>query len=109
METMAAVAQTRLFMEEDYGKNNDSYTLAHGCFSGIFATDPNLSGAIASLGTTTEKGASCFAQNMTYAVSAPLTSTSSSFCVDSTGYTGNGVAVDKDGAAECQVATSTTP
>ena len=86
---------------EIYYGNNNSYSVARDCSSGMFADS-----AFAST-TQQLKDKSilnCFAEKSTYAISTPLSSTGTStpnYCVDSTGFSGDAVATDDGSKAIC--------
>ncbi len=96
--------QVRPAAEIYYDNNKESYSFAKNCSSGVFS-DPNIQSDLSGLAN---KNVICYAEGTSYAISAPLNATGSSFCVDSTGVTGNGVAVDTGSKASCQM-TSSSP
>ena len=94
------ISEMRTQLEADYDKNNQSYTIAHDCSSGAFASDPSFATLISSLKSPV--GLACYAEGQTYAISAALSSSGQNYCVDSTAFSGNGVAVDTGTKALCQ-------
>jgi type II secretory pathway pseudopilin PulG len=101
---MELVSEMRASAEIYYGNNNNSYSIAKGCSSGMF-TDPNIQSSLSSLTNNTP---TCYAEGQSYAVSAPLSTPGSNFCVDNTGKAGNGVAVDTGSDASCQMSAMPT-
>ena len=83
-----------------YGNNNNSYSTAKSCSSGMFA-DASLISVISQI--KDKNVLNCFAEGGSYAISAPLNTPGQNFCVDSTGYNGNAIAVDDGSKASCQV------
>ena len=75
------------------------YSYAKNCFSGIF-TDSEIQKTLSS---AQSKNILCYAEGSSYAVSAQLAGTDGSFCVDSTGISGAGIAVDDGKNATCQL------
>jgi uncharacterized RDD family membrane protein YckC/type II secretory pathway pseudopilin PulG len=92
----------RVSAEVYNGNNNNSYSKATDCSTGMF-TDSSIQKNLASIKTSNPI---CYAEGNTYAVSASLISRSFSdpivnFCVDSTGFANSGVAQDNGKTASC--------
>ena len=84
------------------GNNNNSYSKATDCNTGMF-TDSSIQKNLVAIKTSNPI---CYAEGGTYAVSASLISRSFSdpvvnFCVDSSGFANSGVAQDNGKTASC--------
>jgi type II secretory pathway pseudopilin PulG len=100
---MSDLNDIRVSAEIYSGNNNESYSHAKDCSSGLFA-DQTVQQIISSL---PDNKMTCYAEGTSYAVSAQLHNPDMNYCVDSTGYDGNAVAVDTDSQASCQAAPAT--
>jgi uncharacterized RDD family membrane protein YckC/type II secretory pathway pseudopilin PulG len=102
-QASAVVSQIRSVLEVNYANNGDSYPVAHSCSSGAFA-DPQIAMLLSKLKDPSI--ITCVAEGDTYAVSAALKDTPlrSNYCIDSTGVSTDGVAVDTGSKAYCQAA-----
>jgi len=98
----ANLSSMRSSAELYYEKNKMSYSVAHSCDTGMFLKDPNFVTIITDLKSKTKTDLTCFAETSTYAVSASLGTPEEFTCVDSTGFSGLGVAVDENAKAFCK-------
>jgi len=88
----ANLANMRVQAELYYTDNQNSYSTASNCTSGIF-TDTNISNALASAEKSSPGTPVCFATGDAWAISVPLKADSpDSWCVDSTGFSGKNTA-----------------
>ena len=97
-QTESILSQMRVEAEVYYG-NNNSYSTAKNCATGMFS-DPSLSTITSGLKSGTVL--TCYADGSSYAISAPLSTTGQNFCVDSSAFNGNGIAVNNGSKASCQ-------
>ena len=104
-QVKVVLSEMRTEAEVYYGQNN-TYSTAHDCSSGMFASDPTFNSITSNLTVTNKNMLACFAEGSTYAISAPLSATGQNYCVDSTGFNGNGVAIDSKSNASCQADSS---
>jgi uncharacterized RDD family membrane protein YckC/type II secretory pathway pseudopilin PulG len=98
-QTKSALSQMRTEAEVYYGQNNNSYSVARDCSSGMFV-DPSFASIKSGIKSTTVL--TCYAEKSSYAVSASLAPGGQNYCVDSTAYNGYGTAVDNGSNASCQ-------
>ena len=101
--TVSDVSQMRV-LEETYYSNNNSYSHSQDCGSGAFQT-ADMQKMISDIPS---KSVTCYAENSSFAVSAKLSATDKSFCVDSTGYNGDGTASDDGTTAVCRTGAGTS-
>lgn len=87
---------------EIYHDGSDSYSSTQNCISGMFL-EQNMQQLISAIQTT---NMNCYAKTSSYAISAKLSELEKNFCVDSSGYSGDGIAVDNGTAASCKPNTS---
>jgi len=99
-QVKSVLSQMRTEAEVYYGQNNNSYSTASNCSSGMFA-DPSFATIKSSL--KSDATPTCYAEGTTYAISAPLSTSGQNYCVDSSAYSGNGTAIDDGSKALCQV------
>ncbi|MFA6554645.1 MAG: RDD family protein [Candidatus Paceibacterota bacterium] len=95
--TRANIMSIRANAEIYYSINNNSYSTANNCSSGMFA-DKNIQAIISNM---TDTKVTCYAEDKSYAVSAKLSTPGSSYCIDNEGYSGEGMAVDMGSKASC--------
>lgn len=95
--TKSSLTQVRLFAETYYAENGNSYSTTNSCTQGMF-TQPDIQAVLAS---SQNQEIKCVARESTYAISASLNSSEKSFCVDSAGYLGEGMASGNDASASC--------
>ena len=87
---------------ETYYLNNGTYSHAMNCSEGMFKDNGIQSAITDILGQNTQsQDVRCYAEGTSYAISAPLTSSDQSYCLDDSGFTGSAVAVDANGSASC--------
>ena len=86
---------------EVYSMKNNSYSTAKDCSSGIFVDD-SMKQIISTMSSAGKNTLTCLAHTATYAISSTLKDPTKSFCIDSTGYMDNGVAVDDGSKAFCK-------
>lgn len=100
-KTRSHLASTGVLVEQYYNDHKNSYSIAENCSMGVFAS-PAVSD---SLKQVDDKGMICYANGSNYAYSAKLSAnpSSPSFCVDSSGYFGEGVAVQKKSSNDSTV------
>lgn len=98
---MSNLSQMRTIAEVYYGGNGNSYSSAQNCNSGMFQ-EQNMQQLISGVPNTT---VNCYAKISSYAISSKLKSSDKSYCVDSSGYNGGGVAVDDGVVASCKANT----
>jgi Tfp pilus assembly protein PilE len=94
----SALMSARAGMEVYFAENNNTYSVARDCASGVFANNTVKS----ALSNIPFQKLICYAEKDTYAISAELSTRGDSFCVDTTGYSGEGTATDTNGKASCQ-------
>ena len=104
-QVKSVLSQMRTEAEVNYGQNN-TYSKSRSCSSGMFASDPSFNTIASSLTVTSKNLLTCFAEGTTYAISAPLSTAGQNYCVDSTGFNGNGTAIDDGSKASCQTDSS---
>lgn len=98
-KTKADLSQMAVSAEIYYGKNGNSYSQAKSCNSGMFL-EQNMQQSIFDIAS---KVATCYAEGATFAISAKLSDPAQSYCVDNSGYGGDGIAVDNGSVASCQM------
>jgi uncharacterized RDD family membrane protein YckC len=98
-KTISNLSQVRLYVENTYDANVDGYSHARDCFSGVF----DNSDIQRLISDTWMKDVRCYADGLTYAVSAAMSAPDSNYCLDSAGHSGKGVAVDDNSQASCQL------
>lgn len=101
-QTQSSIMMIRTNAEVFYSNNSNSYSIARDCNSGVFA-EKNIQAILLDM---KNKDVTCYAQGSSYAVSAPLTSMGQSWCVDNTGFSGSGVAIEENSVASCRRNTS---
>ena len=95
-QTVAGMNEIQLDAELYYSANN-SYSRTQSCAGGMFLGQ-GMQKIIAGL---PNGHVECYAEGSSYAVSANLSTSISSYCVDSSGYSGNGTASDDGTKASC--------
>jgi type II secretory pathway pseudopilin PulG len=96
---MSDLSAMRVNAETFYGYNNNSYSYAQNCNSGVFLKQ-NMQQLISDI---PNKNVNCYAETSSYAISAKLATSDKSYCVDSSGYSNNGIAVDDGTTASCKL------
>ena len=89
---------------ELYRGINYSYSNADNCYSGAFL-DSELVQNISSLKAYNPV---CYARGDSYAISAALNSSRSSYCIDNNGFNSDGVAVSSNLGASCLIGTASS-
>lgn len=95
------ISQMRVNAEMYYADNGDSYSQAQNCNSGLFK-EQNMQQIMLEIPKTEIK---CYAEKSSYAISADMATPNKSYCVDSSGYKGDGVAIDDGTHATCKFST----
>jgi uncharacterized RDD family membrane protein YckC len=103
-QVMTDLQQIRANAELYYGANNNSYSYAKSCASGMFL-NTNIQQLITNL---PNGGVWCYAEGTSYAVSSNLNTSISGYCVDSSGYANTGRASDDGTKASCTPGNSPT-
>jgi type II secretory pathway pseudopilin PulG len=96
-QVKSVLMQMRTEAEVYYGQNN-TYSTTHSCASGMFA-DPSFTQITSGLKSSTAP--TCYAEGSNYAISTPLSTAGQDYCVDSSAFSGNGMATDDGSKASC--------
>jgi len=97
MQIIANISQMRVMVEVYYIENNNSYSNADNCYSGIFSSQ-NMQQIVSDMAG---KNLTCYAEGSSYAISAKLKESDQNYCVDSFNYKGNGIANNNGSKAFC--------
>ncbi|MDD5165258.1 MAG: RDD family protein [Candidatus Pacebacteria bacterium] len=101
-QVRTVLSQLRTQAEVYYGDNN-TYSKTRSCSQGMFA-DASFASVFVQL--KDKNVVTCYAEGETYAISAVLNSSGSSYCYDSAAVSGDGVAFDDGSTASCKIMSS---